>query len=397
MKSLTWEPLTTSPTALENLFPAMHHITKLTIKEAEYDDKCEGLLRAIAANLYHLKYLDLSDGVVDPKAIEYILPTEGNALGGCPDLVHLDLHEAEDVDVELLKKIILALPKLRFLRHDLMVNALGNLTEEEMGVDTARHLKNLCAHYCYSPVRFDRLAKSPAFQRLKNNITKVHLDAPLAEEGQQEAASLADVLMCLPKLTNVTLCDISEEHHHVSFLLASIGERLEYLAFYGLSGNRSIQDIMSTCKNLVELGIGEYSLINVSNRHLEQTEKPNKLPLLKYLREINLHSINKDVCSADMLIALLQSPNLETVSLFHVEAMSDDVMFNVLSSRCCTALSKVTKFSVASPLLTAEPLVQWLNRDYCSLEQIFLRECEKVDYQMLRAAAENYPRALLIK
>ena len=397
MKSLALEPLTTSPTALENLFPAMPHITKLTITEAKYDDKFDGLLRVIAANLHHLKYLDISDSDVDPKAIEYILPTEGNALGGCPELVHLDLMDVEDVDVELVKKIILVLPKLRFLEHGLMVNALGNLTEEEMGEDTARHLTNLCASNCYSPVRFDLLAKSPAFQRFKNNITTVDLDAPLAEEGHQEAASLADVLMCLPKLTNVTLCDISEADHHVSSLLESIGERLEYLTFYDLSGNLSIQDIMRTCTNLVELCIDQESLMNVSNRHQEQTEEPSKLPVLKFLTEIDLDNINKDLCSADMLIALLQSPNLETITLLGVEAMSDDVMFNVLSSGCCTALSKVTEFSVDSPLLTAEPLVHWLNRDNCSLEQIFLSGCEKIDYQMLRDAAENYPRALLIK
>ena len=396
MKSLTWEPLTTSQTALKNLFPAMPHITKLIIIGAEYDDKCEGLLKAIAANLHHLKYLDLSHGIVDPKAVEYLLPTEDNALGGCPELVHLDLLEDENVDVELLKKIILALPKLRFLQHELMVNALGNLTEEEMDEDTTRHLKNLCAHYY--PVRFDLLAKSPAFQRFKNNITTVDLDAPLAEEGQQEAASLADVLMWLPKLTNVTLWDISVEQHHVLSLLESIGDRLEYLRFYGLSGNLSIQDIMRTCTNLVKLFIDQESPMNVSNRHQGQTEELSKLPVLKYLTQIHLHRINKDLCSTDMLIALLRSPNLKTIYLIDVEAMSDDVMFNVLSSRCCTALSKATEFLVHdSPFVTAKPLVHWLNRDNCSLVQIFFSGCEKIDYQVLRATAENYPRALVIK
>ena len=349
----------------------MPHITKLTITKAKYDDKFVGLLRAIAANLHHLKYLDLPDGVVDPKAIEYILPTEGNALGGGPELVHLGLLDVEDVDVELLKKIILALPKLRFLEHELMVNALENISEEEMGEDTARHLKNLCARNCYSPVRFDHLAKSPTFERFKNNITTVDIDASMAE-GQQKSAILADVLIWFPKLTNVTLCHISESHHHVSSLLESIGDRLEYLTFIDLYGNLSIQDIMRTCKNLVELFIDEYSVINGSNRHLEPTEELSKLPVLNYLTEIHLYSINKDVCSADMLIALLQSPNLKTIYLFNVEVLSDDVMFNVLSSGCCTALSKVTKLSVDSPMLTAEPLVQWLARKNCSLERIYI-------------------------
>ena len=92
----------------------MPHITKLSLTEAHYDDKYDGLLRAIATNLHQLKYLDISDSDVDPKAIEYLLPTQDNALGGCPELVHLDLMGVEDVDVELLKKIILALPKYSF-------------------------------------------------------------------------------------------------------------------------------------------------------------------------------------------------------------------------------------------------------------------------------------------
>ena len=369
MKSLTWEPLTTSPTSLENLFPAIPHITKLTITKAKYDDKFVGLLRAIAANLHQLTYLDLSYSEVDTNAIENLLATENNALGGCPELVHLDLLGADDVDVELLKKIILALPKLRFLEHGLMVNALGNLTEEDMGEDTARHLKNLCARNWYSPVRFDRLAKSPTFERFKNNITTVNIVAPIAE-GQQKSALLADVLIWLPNLTSVTLCDISKSHHHVSSLLESIGDRLEYLKFCYLSGNLSIQDIMRICKNLIRLFLDDYLLINDNNRHLEETKELSKLPVLNYLTEIHLYSINKDVCSADMLIALLQSPNLKAIYLFNVEVVSDDVMFNVLSSGCSTALSKVTKFAVGSPLLTAEPLVQWLATKNCSLELI---------------------------
>ena len=108
----------------------MPHITKLTLTEAKYDDKCDGLLKAIAYNLHHMKYLDISDSEVDAKAIEYLLPSDDNALGGCPELVHLDLCSVQNVDVELLKRILLALPKLRFLKHELLVNALGDLTEE---------------------------------------------------------------------------------------------------------------------------------------------------------------------------------------------------------------------------------------------------------------------------
>ena len=84
----------------------------------------------------HLKSLNISNCEVEPKIIECLLPTEDNSLGGCPELVDLDLSSNVMVHVELLKKILLALPKLRSLKHELLVNALGELTEEEMGEDT---------------------------------------------------------------------------------------------------------------------------------------------------------------------------------------------------------------------------------------------------------------------
>ena len=402
MNSLTWYPKITSQTALGNLCLAIPHITKLSLTEARYDDKCDGLLRAIACNLHDLKYLDISNSEVDPKAVEYLLPTNDNTLGGCPELVYLDLWDVENVDEELVKKIILALPKLRSLKHELLINALGKLTEEEMGVDTARYLNSLYALNAHSPIRFDLLAKSPAFQRFKNNITTVHLDAPLAEEGQQESASLTDVLMWLPNLNILTLCGISEARHHVSSLLESIGDRLEYLTLTN-SFNLSLQDIMRTCKNLVQLTMNR-SLkendpqINSSNRHQDQVEMPIKLSELNYLTQIDLESLDKDVCSADMLITLLQSPYLNKITLCNIEAMSDDVMWNVPSSRGCTALSKVTGIMVTvCALITAAPFMHWLNRENCSLQYMCFYRCDKINYQILRDAAEKCSRAVIIQ
>ena len=61
-------------------------MTNLTLTtEAVYDDGYDAVLRAIAANLHHLEYLDISKIEVDPKAIEYLLPTDDNILGGCPE------------------------------------------------------------------------------------------------------------------------------------------------------------------------------------------------------------------------------------------------------------------------------------------------------------------------
>ena len=402
LKSLTWYPMITSQIVLEKLCPAIPHITKLSLTDSDYDDKCDGLLRAIAANLHQLKDLDISNSEVDPKAIESLLPTEDNALGGCPELVELDLWGVENVDEELIKKIILALPKLGCLRHELLINGLGKLTEKEMDVDTARYFNSLYSLNADSPIHFDLLAKSPAFQRFKNNITAVDIDAPIAEEGQQESALLADVLMWLPKLKHVTVFDISEARHHVSSLLESIGDRLECITFYD-SFNVSLQDIMRTCKNLVLLTMScsfkeNDPSMNVSNRPHDPVEMPIKLPELNYLTELKLVLLDKDVCSADMLIALLQSPYLNKITLNNVEAMTDDVMWNVFSSRGCTAFSKVYRIIVTEcALITAEPFVHWLTKEYRSLQYMYIYDCEKVDYQILRAAAGKCPRAVRIQ
>ena len=380
----------------------MPHITKLSITEVNYDDKCDGLLSAIAANLHQLNHLEISDSVVDAKAIEYLLPTDDNTLGGCSELVHFDLMGVDDVDVELLKKILLALPKLRSLTHELLVNALGNLTEKEMGVDTARYLSKLYARNTDSPTRFDLLAKSPAFERLKNNITTVDLDVPIDEEQQHESTIVADVLMCMPKLNKMGLNGISEAHH-VSSLLEFNGNRLEELTFSSLSVNLSVQDIMRACSNLVKLCIyhspkEDGPLINDSNRHQDQVEKPSKLLEFNYLTDICLYGMDANLCSADMLITLLQSTNLKAITLIYVEVISDDVMFNALSLRGCTALSKVTKLVLTGcPLITEAPFVQWLSRDNCSLQDVYFNDCENVDYQRLRDAAAKCPRTVIIK
>ena len=196
-------------------------MTKLDLSYANRNDSCDRVLRAIAANMHHLKSLNISYCMIhQPKAIEYLLPTEDNALGGCPELVNFHLKCVKCVDVELLKKIILALPKLRSLKHEKLVDALGDLTAEEMGEDTARCLNSLHARSIYSfskymltynissLSRYAIFVKSPALHRFKSNITTVDINVPVHGDKQKECALLADVLMVLPKLRNVTLCSI---------------------------------------------------------------------------------------------------------------------------------------------------------------------------------------------
>ena len=394
MESLTLRPRFRLQPALERFCEGMPHLTKLSLSRAHSKSMngYGGVLRAISGNMHHLKYLDISYCTFESKAIEYLLPTEDNTLGGCPELAYLDLWGVKDVGVELLKKIILALPKLKFLKHGLLVHALSYLTEEEMGEDTARSLNSLYAVSCNSLLRYYLLAKSPAFQRFKNNITTVDINHS-AGVGHHLSSVFADVSRLLPNLKNIT-CEISEEHKHVLPLLESTGDRVKYLHLSILSGNLSVHDVMRTCRNLVELSLTS-SFMTGRNIHHDQGKWTSKLPVLNHLTKIQLRDLNKYVCSEEMLIALLQSPWLQNVFLFQLEAMSDDVMFNVLSSGCCTALSKVTKFSVRMCPLTEAPFVNWLNRETCSLQDICFHKCQ-INKETLQAAADKYPKALRI-
>ena len=350
----------------------------------------------------HLKYLDIAYCTYKPKAIGCLLPTRDNVLGGCPELVELHLAGNTHVGVKLLKKIILALPKLRSLKHELLVNALGCLTEEEMGVDTARSLNTLYARQVkHSRIRFGILTESPVFQRLKNNITTVDIHTPIGEKGPNRHA-LANILMSLPKLKSVALYSISGAKYQVSSWLDSIGDRVEYLKLSNVSVNLNVQDIMRTCSNLVELNVSKCPKENCSqrndnSRHQGQLENPSKLHVLHYLTELKLFHLGKEPCSATMLIALLQSLRVTKIFIRNIEVMSNDVMFNALSSRGCAALSKVTEFSVEfCPLITGVPFVNWIDRENCSLQYMKFYKCEKIDYDTLRAAAEECPRALFI-
>ena len=416
LESLTLHRQDTLHTALENFCAAMPHMTKLDLSHAIRGDacRCGGVLRAIAANMHHLKSLNISGWMLDqPKAIEYLLPTEDNALGGCPELVDLNMEFVHNVDVELLKKIILALPKLRSLRHSKLVDALGDLKEEEMNEDTARCLNCLYARYIYSFCnymlthsissfsRYAILVKSPALHRFKNTITTVVINVPVHGKRQKECALLADVLMLLPKLRNVTLCSIYESHKHMLPLLESIGGRLKYLDLECYTGDLSVQDIMRTCRNLAKLSLiyfecdPERSINDIDH---DQVKEPNIQPVLNYLTEIDLSHLGEVVCSSETLITLLQSPNLRIVNLYRLKAMCDDVMFNALSSRGYTALSKITKFSVKEcSLITAAPFVYWLSRDNCSLQHLCISICKKMNYETLKDAAEKYTKGLKIE
>ena len=187
LETLTFYPLTPSHAALEKFCAAMPHITNLSLRSGH-----DGVLRAIAGNMHHLKSLNIFRWKVTPKAIEHLLPTEDNTLGGCPELVDLNLRGIKSVGVDLLKKIIVTLPRLRYLGHKLLLGALENLTEEEMGLETARHLNIDFTINCSYSMCHDILVKSPIFRRLNNNITTANIlvKIPAKGEGRKESTLL---------------------------------------------------------------------------------------------------------------------------------------------------------------------------------------------------------------
>ena len=296
--------------------------------------------------------------------------------------------------LKLSKKIILALPKLKFLRHDLLVNALENLTEEEICVDTARYLIIDFNNKCSSrPINYGVLAKSSICQRVINNITTAHILVPESEKEIEDFVLLADLLMSMPKLRRLKLWQMSASDTDVLSLLKSIRDRLVSIDVMLYSLN--LRYIMKTCPNLVKMTFYQDFLINVLLKdgnilHQDQVEKPSKLPVLSCLRYTHLLNVGKELCSTDMLIALRQSPCLNKIHLMNVKSMTDDVMFNVLSSSGYAALSKVTEFVLMNcPLIAAAPFVHWFKRDNCSLQYMGFIRCEKVDCDVLRDAANK--------
>ena len=113
---------------------ASHHTT-LNLSVVLRTDRYDGAIRAISLNLPNLRALNISESCVQASAIELPLPTIRNPLRGCSELVVLNLKYNSLVTVKLLKKIILRLPKLQYLKHTLLMKTLSGLTEKEMDED----------------------------------------------------------------------------------------------------------------------------------------------------------------------------------------------------------------------------------------------------------------------
>ena len=278
-----------------------------------------------------------------------------------------------------------------------------------MDVDTARSLYCLNSFMSQKylkrspppppPVRYDILAKSPVYQRLNNSITNV--DIQIDKREQKQLTQLANVLMSLTNLRHIELWGISEDRKYILSVLESIGDRLQHLGLHNTSKGPSIHDIMRTCPKLVKLTLyydNETELQeNGTNIYCDQLEMPSMLPVLNCLRHIIIENMDQQMCSDDMLTALLQSHCLSNIHVTSLEAMSDDVLFNVLSTPGGVALSKVIHFSVTEcALITAVSLVHWLTKENCSLQYMVFKKCPKIDCKILTAADVKYPKTLVI-
>ena len=385
-----------SPNPLQKFTKAMHHMTTLNLPGVLYTDRYDGVLKAISENMPNLKALDISlssdqAGGVQASVIELLLPTKRNPLIGCPELVHLDLAYNSFVTVELLKKIILRLPMLRYLKHGLLMKTLTELTEKEIDVDTGRCLR--CFYSDWSSnikMYYNALSRTPMLTRF-DNITEV--DIVVTEES---VYFWKEILMQLKMIKRLTVYRVWEFQEFLLTFLESNGGCLEYLDLCNLSGGLDLSDIMRTCPRLVELSVSGDS----DTQSQQPKTKTSKVdPVLTCLRKCQLYSTNEYICSKGTLVSLLKSPCLEEISLSNVHAMSNDVMFNFLSVLRAGYLrsSKLKTIHLNNcSNITEKPFVCWLHMEDCMLEFLRISTCDKVNSKGVKAAAEWYPKPLFV-
>ena len=397
LKSLSLTYLEISPKPLQQFIKAMHHITTLNLSGVLCTDSYDGVLKVISENMSNLKTLNISlcsdqASGVQASAIERLLPTKRNPKRGCPELVHLNLARNSFVTVELLKKIILRLPKLRYLKHALLMKTLTTLTEKEMDVDTGRCLRcfysDSSSDWSNINMYFDALLREPMLTRFVN-ITEVEV---VVKEKSEHFWK--EILMQLKKIQRLTL--YSESQEFLLPVLKSNGGCLEYLHLYNLSGALDLSDIMRTCPGLVELRV---SCAPDTQSHKPKIKTSKVDPVLTCLRKIELDSTDEYICSKGTLVSLLKSPCLEEICLSDVDAMSDDVMFNFLSViRAGYVRSSKLKTIYLNNCqnFTEKPFVCWLDMEDCMLEFIAMSSCNKVNSNGLKVAAERYPKPLSV-
>ena len=376
-------------------------MTFLNLAGVLRDSSYDKVLIAISTSLPQLKTLDIADAKVSPRALSYMLPTEGSPRRSFPELKAISLVRIKCIDVMFLKKFIMGLPKLQFVGHALMVSVLAELTDEEAhtGSNSFNCLNQLrisnLLDYC-TKIRYDILQKAPKFAMTCNISTvsvcaKGHTHLPLAE-----------LLLPLAKLNSISLFNLSNCHMEgLLSVLKSKGHQLKYLHLYDVSQFVSLHDIIRTCPSLRKLTLNysmDYDFDDDSSMSQEKLlVELIDLPALNDLESMRLSYLYEEICPSEMLEALLVSPSLSDIKLTAIETLSTDSMLNVLS---CSplgspALTSVKDFQVNKcPYITAEPFVRLLSMDDIKLDELNIEDCKMVDKDVLYQVVKSYPRPL---
>ena len=365
--------------ALEEFCASMGQITKLNLSAVLRHTDYDIVLMAISRKMKNLTSLNISQNNISSNAIKYLIPTEDR---GCPSLAYLNLGEVSTVDLDSIKEIVIGLQNLKCLKHSLFLDSLVGLTEEQMKHDTARSLENLTGMFCK---RHNRLLTAPVYQRLYN-LTVVDLRV-----RTQASHLILHLLLPLGNVKSLTLYEMANSHLHLLPVLEENGNQLEYLCLIVVSGNLTVNDVMRTCPNLVELEICNWEDHNISTN---QGVSSNIKYMLHSLKKITLLDLDKYVCSRDTILCLLQSCNLQHINLNFLEVMCDDVMFRALSRphyiRGCAPLLEVEIFELRNCLeVTAEPFVSWIGMRNFFLKILCFEGCDKIDVSIVQAAARE--------
>ena len=397
MNSLRIRRLHISSTVLLDVCKTLSHLTVLNLAGVFRDSSYDEVLKAISTSMPQLKTLDITDAKVSPSAIIYLLPTEGPPRRGCPNLKAINLLKIKCIDVTLLKKIIMSLPKLQYVGHLLMVSVLPELTDEE--AQTSSNYFN-CLDQLRVPslsddstkIRYDILQNAPKFA-MKCNISKVSLFA----KGHTKF-SLADLLMPLAKLESVILENLSNCHmESLLAVLESKGHQLRNLHLCEVSQFVSLHDIVRTCLSLRRLTMNYSVDYDFGKNQEKQPVESVDLPSLNDLEFITLAHLNKQMCTSEMLDALLVSPSQSNINLTAIETLSTDSMLNLLSCSLLgsPALTSVRNFQVNKcQNITAAPFVRLLSMDDTKLDELHIEDCDMVDKDVLHQAVKSYQRPL---
>ena len=389
--------------ALLDMCKTMTQVTLLNLQGVLRDSRSDMVLKTISTCMPQLEWLDISHSKVSLNAIRYLLPTEDAPEQGCPELVVISLWGIKNINVNFLKNIIISLPKLTHLLHLLMINVLAELTDEEACLGSFKCLAKLRLPCLASrdsssigrAVRYDILQKAPEFASTCN-ITDVNVSL----EGHS-TISLTDLLMPLAKLDSVTLKSLSKGHKGLLTVLESKGNQLKSLHLLDVFETINLSDISRTCPYLnkftmisaVSFSSGSYSSSDVGN----QTKDDKLLYGLYHLHAISLGNLSKKLCSRDMMVALLVSPYLKKINLTDVAGLDDDVMACV---QRCTPYGLSTLTSVENiciekcPNITTTAFVRLLNTEGTMLTDLSIKNCDKIDADVLHKAVAKYPRPL---